>query len=231
MKTRSSVSKCMTGEISGVIDDIQLIWNYLLIVDELSPAHWGIVLGCGDLGVAKTAAAIWNSGYVERLVFTGGIAHLGDLADTGWGRPEAEVLSEHAIACGVSDECVVLECNAKNTGENFSLTSDLLAQLGESLGDKVISISKPYMTRRAYATARIQWPHIKVCPQCERIDMVDYLAKNTPADKVVKLMIGDLHRIMEYPKQGFQMYEEVPIDVYEAFERLVCAGYGEHMVG
>lgn len=231
MSVNSSVSQRTAGEMIDVISDIQLIWDYMLMAEDAQPVHWGVVLGCGDLGVAETAAALWRSGYVERLAFTGGIAHVGDLADTGWGRPEADVLSEHAIACGVSDKCIVLERNAQNTGENFSLTSNLMAQLGENLGGKVIAISKPYMTRRAYATARIQWPGIEVCPQCEQISMVDYLSKHDPADKVVKLMIGDLHRIMEYPKLGFQTYQEVPRDVYAAFRRLVRAGYGEHMIG
>jgi hypothetical protein len=43
-------------------------------------------------------------------------------------------------------------------------------------------------------------------------------------------MVGDLERIKLYPEKGFQIYQEIPEDVWAAFEELVNAGYTRHLV-
>jgi hypothetical protein len=47
---------------------------------------------------------------------------------------------------------------------------------------------------------------------------------------VTNVMIGDLQRIIEYPKRGFQIEQDVPENVKEAFEGLVIRGYTEHLL-
>jgi len=43
-------------------------------------------------------------------------------------------------------------------------------------------------------------------------------------------MVGDLQRIAIYPKQGFQIAQEIPVDVWDAFEQLVALGYTKHLI-
>ena len=43
-------------------------------------------------------------------------------------------------------------------------------------------------------------------------------------------MIGDLQRIRVYPERGYQIPQEIPDDVWAAFEALVAAGYDGHLV-
>ena len=43
-------------------------------------------------------------------------------------------------------------------------------------------------------------------------------------------MVGDLQRIRIYPALGFQIPQEIPDDVWEAYERLVAAGYDSRLV-
>jgi hypothetical protein len=43
-------------------------------------------------------------------------------------------------------------------------------------------------------------------------------------------MVGDLQRIKIYPSKGFQTYQEIPEDVWQAFERLVEMGYNKQLV-
>ena len=50
------------------------------------------------------------------------------------------------------------------------------------------------------------------------------------ADDVVSIMVGDLQRVRIYPEKGFQIAQEIPPDVWAAFEALVDAGYDRHLV-
>jgi hypothetical protein len=47
---------------------------------------------------------------------------------------------------------------------------------------------------------------------------------------VISIMVGDLQRIRLYPAMGFQIEQEIPADVWNAFEQLVAAGYDSRMV-
>ena len=42
-------------------------------------------------------------------------------------------------------------------------------------------------------------------------------------------MVGDLQRIKIYPDKGFQIPQEIPEDVWAAYEALVSAGYDQHL--
>jgi hypothetical protein len=43
-------------------------------------------------------------------------------------------------------------------------------------------------------------------------------------------MAGDLQRIKLYPGRGFQVYQEIPAEVWAAFEELVGYGYDKRLV-
>jgi hypothetical protein len=43
-------------------------------------------------------------------------------------------------------------------------------------------------------------------------------------------MVGDLQRIRVYPARGYQIAQEIPDEVWGAFEELVRAGYDKYLV-
>jgi hypothetical protein len=45
-----------------------------------------------------------------------------------------------------------------------------------------------------------------------------------PLEKVIDIMVGDLQRIKLYAEKGFQVYQEIPTEVWKAYERLVELG-------
>ena len=51
----------------------------------------------------------------------------------------------------------------------------------------------------------------------------------SPAD-VVSIMVGDLQRIRVYAEKGFQIPQEIPDDVWDAFEELVTRGFHDRLV-
>ena len=43
-------------------------------------------------------------------------------------------------------------------------------------------------------------------------------------------MVGDLQRIRLYPSKGFQISQDIPNEVWEAFEALVHEGYDKYLI-
>jgi hypothetical protein len=43
-------------------------------------------------------------------------------------------------------------------------------------------------------------------------------------------MVGDLQRIKIYPARGYQIEQEIPAPVWQAFEDLVRAGYDKYLL-
>ena len=43
-------------------------------------------------------------------------------------------------------------------------------------------------------------------------------------------MVGDLQRIREYPKRGFQIEQEIPEEVWDAFMYLCDLGYTKMLI-
>jgi hypothetical protein len=44
-------------------------------------------------------------------------------------------------------------------------------------------------------------------------------------------MVGDLQRIRVYAERGFQIPQEIPGDVWCAYEELVRDGYDQYLIG
>ena len=44
------------------------------------------------------------------------------------------------------------------------------------------------------------------------------------------MLVGDLQRIKEYPKKGFQIEQEISPEVWEAYEYLVGLGYTNYLI-
>ena len=47
---------------------------------------------------------------------------------------------------------------------------------------------------------------------------------------VVGMLVGDLQRVIEYPKLGFAVEQDVPGDVRDAYERLLGAGFDSRLI-
>ena len=90
------------------------------------------------------------------------------------------------------------------------------------------------MERRAYATFRQFWPDKQVVLTSPQVSFAEYLAEYahdslSPAD-VVGIMVGDLQRIKLYPELGYQIPQQIPDDVWRAYEELVNKGYDKYLI-
>jgi uncharacterized SAM-binding protein YcdF (DUF218 family) len=185
-----------------------------------------LALGSHDTRVAERAAKIFREGWAPLLVMCG---DRGALTREKWDRPEAEVFAEVAIARGVPRERILIEGRSTNTGENVVYARRLLAERGLEPAT-AIAVQKPYMERRTWATFRRQWPELDLVVTSPRIGFDDYPTPEITRNDMIQIMVGDLQRIRLYAERGFQIPQEVPPPVLDAYERLVQAGYDRRLV-
>jgi uncharacterized SAM-binding protein YcdF (DUF218 family) len=210
-------------------DCIQTIWNYHLMHHPLQKAECILTLGSHDLRVAGHAADLYLEGWADYLIFSGG---LGRLTEGMWERPEADVFAEVAIEKGVPEERIFLENKSTNTGENLRFTEQLMKREGLDF-QKFIVVQKPYMERRAFATFKNHFPDKDCLISSPPLDYTSYCIASDPEinhERVIHLIVGDLQRIKVYAEKGFQIPQEVPDEVWKAYEILVDQGYTEHLI-
>ena len=208
----------------------QTIWDYHRLQHCLVPADVIVVLCSHDTSVARRGAELWLDGLAPLLVFSGG---LGAITRHLWTEPEADQFARIAAGMGVPRERMLIENQSTNTGENVRLTRRLLETKGIDPA-RLILVQKPYMERRTHATFQKVWPGKTAVVTSPQASFDEYLERysngSLSADDVVSIMVGDLQRIREYPRMGFQIEQEIPADVWAAYEALVAAGYDRHLI-
>ena len=206
------------------------IWNYHQMKHQLENADAILVLCSHDKKVAETGAHLFLEAWAPLLIFAGG---LGSVTRGMWTEPEADQFAEIAIGMGVPSDRILIENRSTNTGENILFTKQLLVDHGID-PERFIVVQKPYMERRSFATFRKVWPEKAVIVTSPRVSFDEYLNgysnEALSKDDVISIMVGDLQRIKLYPDKGFQIHQEIPPDVWSAYEELVRAGYNQRLV-
>jgi uncharacterized SAM-binding protein YcdF (DUF218 family) len=206
------------------------LWDYHHMNHGLERAEVILVLCSHDTAVAERGARLYLEGWAPLLVFSGG---LGGITKNLWSVPEAELFAGIARGLGVPDADIVVETRSTNTGENVQFTRKLLAGRGLE-PQSLILVQKPYMERRTYATFKNYWPGPRVFVTSPQVSFAEYLEHYSNSalteDDVVGIMVGDLQRLRVYPAKGFQIPQEIPADVWAAYEELVRAGYDKYLV-
>ncbi|XP_035679744.1 uncharacterized protein SCO4629-like [Branchiostoma floridae] len=204
----------------------ETIWNYMSMGHELEKSDVILAFGSHDRRVAEYAAELWHQRWAPWLVFSGG---LGNLTEGVWDRPEADIFHDIAVAAGVPSDRILVENKASNSGQNVLLSYKLLQEHNIPTRS-IILVQKPYMERRAYATFMKQWPgnieETSLYVTSPRISFQDYANDEVGQMKnTVEIMLSDLYRVRTYPEKGFQIHQEIPPKVWEAYEKLMEAGY------
>ena len=208
----------------------ETLWNYHLLNHQLAKADAILVLCSHDERVAERGAQLFLEGWAPLIIFSGG---QGAITKALWDEPEAERFSRIAMSMNVPRESILIEKNSTNTGENIQFTRKLVEEQGLDL-HRFIVVQKPYMERRAFATFLRYWPDKKVVVTSPQVSLRDYLAeyshRSLSMADVISIMCGDLQRIKLYPALGYQIAQEIPDDVWSAYERLVRAGFDKYLV-
>lgn len=211
---------------------IQTVWDYMHMHHELKKADAILVLGNRDIRVGEYAAQLWLDGWAPYLICAGsGDIHNGKPGREKFiGTTEAEVFARLAIEMGVPEESILIENKSQNTGQNYEFSIKLLNEKGV-VPKKLIAVQKPYMERRTYATGKVWLPDVDLIVTSPPISLEDYPDEsNNVGEHWIHAMVGDLERIREYPAKGFQIAQDIPTDVWQAYEYLVSAGYNKRLI-
>lgn len=195
------------------------LFHYLTVRDTPQPSDVIIGFGTYSLGAAVKAAELWHAGLAPYIIFTG---YKNDRYD----KTEAEMLRAEALKHGVPSDVVFMENRASNTGLNITLSYELAKEKNLLIKNKVILVHKPYMSRRAFATAKAQWPdnstEFFVVPS--DVTLEAFFAADGTA-QTIRSMLADFYCIKAYPKKGWQIVQEIPDEVEQASRYLIEHGH------
>ncbi|MGW3500655.1 YdcF family protein [Streptomyces globisporus] len=206
--------------------DAQRLWDFQQMNQEPRPCSVGIGLGSHDLGVADVTVNLYQRGMFPLIVFTGATSRTTrDRMPKG----EAEHYRERALELGVPASAILVEPEARNTGENINFARELLTRAGIDVSS-VMLVSKPYEERRACATARKLWPEVEIVSASAPMTLAEYVDSLKDPRLVLDMLVGAQQRLFIYPKQGFMIRQEVPDSVAAAYERLCSEGFTSRLM-
>jgi uncharacterized SAM-binding protein YcdF (DUF218 family) len=209
-----------------IISLAKLLWDYHQMNHKLEKADCVLALGSHDLRVPERAAELYLEGFAPLVIMSGG---LGNFTQEIWTEKEADKFAAIAVEKGVPKNAILIENNSTNTGENILFTQKLLKQKNLD-PQSFIVVQKPYMERRSYATFKKHWPDKKLMVTSPQISFDAYSNQEIPLERVINIMVGDLQRIRFYPEKGFQIYQKIPAEVWNAYERLIQLGFDKHLM-
>ena len=207
----------------------KIIWDYMRMNHGLEKSDVILCLGSRDMLPAERACELYFQGFAPVIMFSGN--HPADPKKITLDKPEAEVYKDIAIKLGVPESAIVIENKSTNTGENITFSKKILEDNNIKC-DNIILVQKPYMERRTYATFKKIWPEPEILVTSPQMSYEDY-TQNNPYDekeRIIHRMVGDLYRIKEYPKLGFQIEQDIPATVWQACLELVKMGYDKYVI-
>jgi len=210
----------------------ELLYDYHFLKQPLQKAEAIFVLGSHDPSVVDYAVELYKEGWAKYIIFSGGVVRpIGELRNS-MSKTEANAFFDIAVKAGVPEEAIIIDNEATNTGQNFSFTRKVLKEKCHDFQNFIL-VQKPYMVRRTYATALVQFAEFKFISTAKPDSYAQYIARcaenNISKERVISNMTGDLQRLKIYPEKGFLVMMEIPGNVWEAYERLIEMGFEGRM--
>ena len=217
--------------MTDVIESVKVIWQYMRLNHQLIKSDALLVFGNHDTQVAKRAVELYFNNWAPIIIFTGG---LGRVTSATWRKTEAETFANIATTLGVPNEKIYIENRSSNTGENIEFTKRLIQKNNLKI-NSIIAIHQPYMERRIFAAIKRFCDNIDIVVTSPQLDFGNYcneLRKNgVTQEDVINIIVGDFQRIDVYARKGFQIPQEIPPIVWDAYHKLVVSfGFTKHVI-
>ena len=210
------------------VQPLQVIWDYLELRQPLEKADCIVGFGNFNDEIARRAAELYHQGYAPKVLFTGG---LGRNTQGLFPEPEAVRFAKVAMECGVPEEDIILEERSTNTKENILFTREKLQRLPH---ERILGVHQPFMERRIWAAMGVYWPEAEFRVTSPRVTIPEYLEhakrQGVTEEAAVSVIVGDLQRMELYAKLGYQLPQQIPAPVKQAFHTLVELGYDSQLV-
>lgn len=207
----------------------KIVWDYHHVNHQLEESDLIMVLGSHDIRVAERWIQLFKEWFSNRILFSGWIWRLTDNDPNFIWTTEADKFATKAIESWIPREKIIIENKSTNTWENIRFSFELIKDMRIR---KIILVQKPYMERRTFVTFSKQWPwdNVLFYVTSPQISFENYPNKEIPMEEVIDIMIWDLQRIREYPKKWFQISQEVPLKVMQAYEKLIELWFTKNLI-
>ncbi len=96
----------------------KILWDYMHLNMKIHKCDCIIGLGCNDFAVPQKCAELYQKGYANIIIFSGGRGKCTE----SWEKNESEKFYDIAISLGVPKNKIYLENKSTNTGDNFKFT-------------------------------------------------------------------------------------------------------------
>ncbi len=194
-------------------DDIKHITDYMLVETALRPADICFVFGGQNADhLADHAAELYHQGLFKHIIVSGGVA-------TDDGRLECDRMRDRLVEKGVPEDCILVENQATNTGENVTYGMQLIEkEIGLDNIGSVIGIGQIHASRRFIMTLEKHWPDVVKMFSTPNYYPVD--KKDWHKDKKFRSdVMREFNKVAPYKKKGF--IAEVDLDeIAEKIEKL-----------
>jgi len=176
----------------GLVESLSTIWEYLRVQTPVRPSDVIFAFGSANLGVPRTAAALFRDGIAPWVLVTGG-------APPGDPTTEAARYSEILVAAGVPAARIVAEDRAANTAENVVFGMARLQEHGITVGG-VTLVGFPTSLRRCIATFARHFPTVRIASRAAFPTLEQY---DAPLAEVARTLLVELDRLDAYPRAGY----------------------------
>jgi uncharacterized SAM-binding protein YcdF (DUF218 family) len=204
------------------MDHAGRLWTYMSSMRSREAADAVVVCCSYDLRVCDYACELIKKNFASRLVLTG---KTGNWTRHLWNVPEAHIFRDRALANGVEPKAIFLEENATNFGENIAFVRNLLPELR-----RVIFVTKPCAVLRVALTVPVQWPGITAFVDAPPFAFPEDVSNVIGVFGIIHEMVGDIHRVIEYPSRGFQLPHRLPPPILESWHALIAKGFDHHLL-
>jgi uncharacterized SAM-binding protein YcdF (DUF218 family) len=185
-----------------------------------------LIIGFGhfDMNIPRQCARLYLGGYAKRILFTGGRgAGSADLEQAESITFKNVLLKEFS---DIPEHDVLVENESTNTGENIRYSAALLRETDngfcfENGISNVIAVASPYRQRRVFRTVQKVYPNIRIYnmpPETTFEKEVRIFEEK--GENFIQLLLGEVERIICYPKKGYMQFDEIPKEIMELYHIL-----------
>ena len=178
------------GVLAAVAGAFRTAWDHLVVEDRPAAADAIVCFGSRHWRVPERAASLWRDGVAPLIVVTGGPATEGE-------PPEADRFAAVLRREGVAPDAIVVEREARHTGENVEL--GLAALDRRAAVGRVALVSWPLAARRCRATIEAARPgvHAACAPALPGPGV-----RWAPSWRRIRLALGEVDRLGRYAAAG-----------------------------
>lgn len=217
--------------LKNIEKELETIWNYMVLNEPVQKSDLIIGCGCQSLTIPITCADLYKKGYADKIIFAGG---LGKITKNNFNKPEAEIYKEIAIKEGIPEEKIWIENKSTNTGDNFRFSKQIIEKENWDIR-KILIVHNKFSERRTLSSAKAIIKDKELHITSADVSFKEFIERlqNREENRIIKIIssiVGDIQRMIIFPQFGWQIKQDVPQEVIEAYKKLKNMGFNEFVM-